>query len=171
MGGACCICGYNKCAASLSMHHINPSQKKFGFAAIRANPKNWNTIIKELYKCILVCHNCHNEIHSGITNLPTNIPLLNEELLSSIENQANNLNNCPICDRLKSNHLINCSLECAGKARRKINWDKINLLEVLKIKSIVSLSEELNCSSAAIHKRLKKISLQNDKTIGRYLPT
>ena len=28
---------------------------------------------KELKKCILICANCHNEIHAGITEIPENV--------------------------------------------------------------------------------------------------
>jgi predicted HNH restriction endonuclease len=33
----------------------------------------------ELDKCILVCANCHSEIHDGITQIPENIPMIANE--------------------------------------------------------------------------------------------
>ncbi len=63
-GGKCCICGYNKCARSLSFHHMNPSQKKFGLSTIGLG-KGITVVLEEIKKCILVCANCHGEIHEG----------------------------------------------------------------------------------------------------------
>lgn len=65
-GGKCEICGYNKCIEALEFHHINPKEKDF---SISGGTKSFNTLKPELDKCILVCANCHREIHSGITKL------------------------------------------------------------------------------------------------------
>lgn len=171
MGGACCVCGYNRCQSALALHHLDPSQKDIGLGAIRANPKNWNTIVEELRKCVLVCHVCHSEIHEGIREVPENAPKFNEEFVSykkveekitymDLEKQTALLTPCPVCSKLKSSHLINCSLECAGKAKRKIDWDKVDLQEELKTKSVLMLAEQLGCSDVAIHKRLKRLDLK-----------
>lgn len=71
MGGCCQICGYKKCNDALDFHHIDPTQKEFAFGKIRSSIQGWNTIVKELRKCILLCKNCHHEVHDGITELPT----------------------------------------------------------------------------------------------------
>jgi len=62
-GGCCERCGYNKCVAALEFHHLDPTTKEF--------PLNGNTYglerqKKEADKCILVCANCHREIHNGV---------------------------------------------------------------------------------------------------------
>jgi hypothetical protein len=62
-GGKCVKCGYNKCVAALEFHHINPALKEFGMGQNGAT-KSWATIKQELDKCILLCANCHREIHS-----------------------------------------------------------------------------------------------------------
>jgi len=167
MGGACCICGYNKCQSALALHHLDPNEKDFSFGAIRANPKNWLALVVELRKCILLCNNCHSEIHAGMTIIPVDAPRFDESFVSYKrieeivkEKETTTLTPCLICTKLKPNYLINCSLECAGKAKRKVDWDSIDLVGELKIKSIVALAEELNCSDAAIHKRLKKLGLK-----------
>ena len=60
----CAICGYNKCNASLDFHHTNPKDKKF---LINNNKCSMNItlLIEEVNKCILLCRNCHGEIHYG----------------------------------------------------------------------------------------------------------
>lgn len=68
-GGKCQICGYHKSKRALSFHHKNPKQKDFGLSA-RGLTRSWERIQKELDKCILVCANCHAELHDQVTQLP-----------------------------------------------------------------------------------------------------
>lgn len=69
LGGECQICGYNKSIYSLDFHHRDPNQKDFGIGT--GHTRAWNKVKAELDKCILVCRNCHGEIHAGITEIPT----------------------------------------------------------------------------------------------------
>jgi predicted transcriptional regulator len=63
-GGKCCICGYNKYVGSMDFHHIDPSKKDFSISQLRTY--SWEKIKLELDKCMLVCKNCHGEIHSRV---------------------------------------------------------------------------------------------------------
>ena len=60
-GGRCQICGYNKCIAALDFHHVD-GNKDYGISA-NGYSHSWEKIKTELDKCILVCSNCHREIH------------------------------------------------------------------------------------------------------------
>jgi len=60
-GGKCVRCGYDKCLRSLDFHHINPAQKDPDWKNMRALPLE--KLKPELDKCILVCRNCHGEMH------------------------------------------------------------------------------------------------------------
>ena len=60
-GGKCEKCGYNKCLSSLHFHHIDESNKSFSISSNYC--RSWKTIKAELDKTILVCANCHGEIH------------------------------------------------------------------------------------------------------------
>lgn len=62
-GGKCEICGYSKNISALQFHHINPQNKKFGLAN-NGIIHPWDEYWEEAQKCILVCANCHAEIHS-----------------------------------------------------------------------------------------------------------
>ena len=64
-GGRCVKCGYNKCLAALEFHHCDPKQKDF---SISGGTRSFETLKKEVDKCILVCSNCHKEIHQGLLN-------------------------------------------------------------------------------------------------------
>ena len=61
-GGKCEKCGYNKCNGALDFHHLNPLEKDFSISST-GTTKSFERIKKELDKCILVCANCHREIH------------------------------------------------------------------------------------------------------------
>lgn len=65
-GGCCQKCGYNKCNAALEFHHLDPNEKDFGIGTYTV--LSWDKIKEELDKCILVCANCHREIHEEINN-------------------------------------------------------------------------------------------------------
>lgn len=60
-GGTCCKCGYKKCIGALQFHHVSEETKEFSIA--RAYNRSWESIKKELDKCLLVCANCHAEEH------------------------------------------------------------------------------------------------------------
>lgn len=62
-GGSCFLCGYNRCLRSLEFHHLDPTAKDF---TIANSGTSWERIQSELNKCILVCSNCHGEIHDGL---------------------------------------------------------------------------------------------------------
>ena len=61
-GGKCQKCGYDKYIGALELHHLNPNEKEFNLSD-RNIKLDWEAIKKELDKCILVCANCHREIH------------------------------------------------------------------------------------------------------------
>ena len=68
-GGACQICGYNKSHRALVFHHVDPTLKSFGISE-KGFTRAWSKIKEELEKCILLCSNCHMEVHDNITQLP-----------------------------------------------------------------------------------------------------
>ena len=61
-GGKCEICGYDKCIAALDFHHINPEEKDFAISNSNIY-KNIEALKQEVDKCMLVCANCHRELH------------------------------------------------------------------------------------------------------------
>ena len=63
-GGKCEICGYNKCLRSLDFHHIEEDKKDFQISSPNTKYR-FEDMKNELDKCILVCKNCHGEIHEA----------------------------------------------------------------------------------------------------------
>ena len=62
MGGKCEKCGYDKCAAAMDFHHKDPSKKEF---TIGTKNIGFKRLSEEIKKCILLCANCHRELHSN----------------------------------------------------------------------------------------------------------
>lgn len=62
-GGRCQCCGYDKSMNVLQFHHINPEEKDFTIGG-----RNYSIEIMKLEvdKCVLLCSNCHIEIHEEI---------------------------------------------------------------------------------------------------------
>lgn len=65
-GGCCERCGYNKCIKALEFHHLDPSKKDFTISNDHFRLKE---AIEESKKCILLCANCHRELHDNIWKL------------------------------------------------------------------------------------------------------
>jgi hypothetical protein len=63
-GNKCSLCGYDRCSAALEFHHINPEEKDFALSV--SNSKSLERNVEEAKKCLLVCANCHREIHNGL---------------------------------------------------------------------------------------------------------
>lgn len=63
-GGSCCLCGYNAYLGALEFHHIDPKKKDFNLSKFKN--RAFETVKEEVDKCILVCSNCHREIHGGL---------------------------------------------------------------------------------------------------------
>jgi len=65
-GNRCILCGYDKCIQSLDFHHKDPKEKEF---QISGGTKSFEKMKIELDKCVLVCKNCHGEIHAGLKTI------------------------------------------------------------------------------------------------------
>ena len=81
-GGKCEICGYNKCVDALEFHHVDPTEKEIPIGS--GNIKSFEKLKHEVDKCILVCSNCHKELHSKINDEIQKKKLTEEE--HNIEN-------------------------------------------------------------------------------------
>jgi transposase len=67
-GGGCRLCGYDRCAAALVFHHLDPTAKEFG-VAYAGMARSIERLRAEVCKCILLCSNCHAEVESGVSSL------------------------------------------------------------------------------------------------------
>lgn len=63
----CTVCGYDKCRNALELHHLDPSQKDFAISS--AWTLSVERMKKEIAKCVVLCANCHREVHAGVTEI------------------------------------------------------------------------------------------------------
>jgi hypothetical protein len=77
-GGKCIRCGYNKCVKALEFHHLDPAKKDF---TISNDHFKLLDAVKESKKCILICSNCHKELHDGMWTIDE----LNLEEMEEVE--------------------------------------------------------------------------------------
>jgi Homeodomain-like domain len=68
-GGACRICGYDRCPAALQFHHLEPTQKVFSLSR-RGVTIALDAARAEAAKCVLLCANCHAEVEGGFAVVP-----------------------------------------------------------------------------------------------------
>ena len=59
-GGKCEMCGYSRCVGSLVFHHKDPAHKTF---QVSFGTFSWERVRAEIDKCLLLCANCHGEVH------------------------------------------------------------------------------------------------------------
>lgn len=169
-GGKCQSCGYRRWRGALHFHHIDPLTKSF---AIRnsGNTFAWAKIRSELDKCVLLCANCHAEVHAGLHDIN---PILAaspnpEEGMLRIRNAGLQVTK-PTKTRMRP-HCMDCgAVVCHGSARcltceniarlgreSKIQWpaDEI-LLQQIDDTSVLAVARTLGVSDNAIRKRLKR---------------
>lgn len=62
LGGKCQKCGYNKCDAAFDFHHKKGIKE--GDMSRLFKEASKKKLLKEAKKCILLCANCHRELHN-----------------------------------------------------------------------------------------------------------
>lgn len=158
-GGKCSICGYDRCCEVLEFHHLDPSIKEFTIST------NLNVaaekIVDELGKCIILCSNCHREVHSGFIESPT-ITTFDKQLF--LENTALTIipdKTCTCGKILKRNGSKKyCSVTCAGVGRSSFDIDKETLSKLWdEHHNIKKIAEIIGMSDSALAKKLKKFGL------------
>lgn len=67
-GGKCEVCGYDKNLSALEFHHTNPKDKKFQVDLRVFSNLSLDRLNEEINKCMLLCANCHREVHNPDKN-------------------------------------------------------------------------------------------------------
>ena len=158
-GGKCEICGYNKCLRSLTFHHIDPSKKDFIISAGYGN--SFEKLIKEVDKCQLLCHNCHNEVHEK-ESLKKNLTLKRYEYATKKSSEEIiQTRKCAICQKNftpNENRRKHCSMNCFLQ-RSRIPTKQI-LEELIWKKPTTHIAKDFGVSDKAVDKWCKKYDLE-----------
>lgn len=86
-GGGCGICGYNRSIRNLVFHHINPAEKMSSFGQFQSLA--WRKVVAEATKCVMLCHNCHGEVHDGLITDLSGCPRLDESQIADYDPRKN----------------------------------------------------------------------------------
>ena len=125
LGNKCQKCGDTN-IYHLTFHHIELTEKEFDIAIIKNY--RWSIVEKEIRKCMLLCHNCHNEIHKIDDDSRFNN---NKKLFLEFKN----VDSCKICgyDR------YNGSLHFHHEKEKHFKLSKV----MITYKSVNELSENI----------------------------
>lgn len=153
-GGKCAICGYNKCQTAFDLHHINPLEKDFTISGFKI--KNWSKIVNEVKKCVLLCSNCHRELHAGTTKLPLVVPQFDESLITKKEVSKDKT--CQTCGKIIFHNKNRCR-ECYKKQTQKVYIERELLESLVKTHNMVQIGKMFGLSDNAIRKKCKKYNI------------
>lgn len=62
----CYICGYRACGAAMDFHHVTDDKDR---SVSSMCARHRDDIKAEMRKCVVLCSNCHREVHAGFTDL------------------------------------------------------------------------------------------------------
>lgn len=68
MGGGCFTCHRDGPYQLFEFHHREASSKDFGISQ-DGIIRRWEKVVPELAKCVMLCANCHREVHAGVREL------------------------------------------------------------------------------------------------------
>lgn len=159
-GGKCEICGYNKNMAALEFHHVNPNEKEFELDKRSLSNNSIQTLRNELEKCIVVCANCHREIHHKDSemslireNLENERQILSEKVLDV--NYVAPKKTCECCGKEITPKATMC-VECTKFKQRKVERPSKELLELeIKEFSYIALGKKYGVANNTIKKWCK----------------
>jgi len=86
-GGKCVACGYNNINV-LHFHHIGPKGFSLGISQMH---RDYEAVLQESLKCILVCPRCHEEEHQKLKRIDAEITqtLLDKKSLNEERKDGN----------------------------------------------------------------------------------
>lgn len=156
-GGECGICGYRKCTQALEFHHVSPSEKDFSIGS--SNIANWSKIVVELRKCVMVCTNCHRELHYGYAKIE-DVRFKFDESYANWVYDETHVTYCKKCGNANPFPTYKyCSPKCRESLGYKVDWTNIDLPNLLSSNSYEAIGRMFNVTGAAVKKRAKKLAL------------
>lgn len=158
------MCGYSRCQAALEFHHLDPSEKDFGLSTNKTT-KSLVKLIDELRKCILVCANCHREIHSGMieNEALTSHQIIDDDVIRQYTTDADGAKQQGRIER-ESAQLNKQQLTAVWKELhphsdhriKKVDWSQHDVSKLLEeYKSYEAVGRLLGVTGAAIKRRVR----------------
>lgn len=165
MGGECKLCGYHKAITALELHHLNPEQKDFAIS--QCLNRSWEEIKAEIPKCILLCSNCHREVHEGLVDKEL-VSSFSEEKANEISAQIEELKThkltyCQSCGAIVTagaKHCVKCSNELHRVVERP---SREELKSLIRTKSFSEIGRLYGVSDNAIRRWCTSYDLPSRK--------
>lgn len=155
-GGKCEKCGYSHNISALDFHHINPEEKEFEIDIRKFSNASLSLLNKELDKCILLCANCHREVHNPTLNMKDIQKIIETAKdKKSFSNETSYGSICPVCGKRfpKVTGKTYCSIECRDSVRYKNYPSKEQVLESYQqLKSWEKVAEYYNITRKIIQR-------------------
>lgn len=160
----CMLCGYNKCDTALELHHIKETEltRKRSKHGNRSSvwKMRWDDLKADAPYMVLLCANCHREVHSG---MHPEIPV--PEYMKTMERSkggapygydwvdgkiVKNPETFKIRQRIISLHengtpynRIACLLNDEGiPSKHQKKWHAASVLQICKIKKLIHVEED-----------------------------
>lgn len=167
LGGKCCICGYSKSVAALEFHHLDAKTKEFQLSS--GNCRKLEEDLNEARKCILLCANCHREVHNeSFHDLENMSPSFNEELAKeALGKLETKVYVCKVCKTVIGSDTKNdlCK-KCQSESRRVCERPSREELKILiREKTFVEIAKTYQVSDNAIRKWCTSVGLPHSKTL------
>lgn len=175
-GNKCNLCNYNKDIGALEFHHIDKTQKLYGISK-NGTCHDLEKDLKEVKKCILVCANCHREIHSGnySIELLMNKKIFNEDFANDLRKAKKKLfektiYRCKNCNKpIEKMGITGLCEKCYKESLRLGRPSREELKDMIRNMSFVKIGEKFKVSDNAIRKWCDAYSLPRTKTeINKY---
>lgn len=151
-GGKCQVCGYGKCIEALEFHHIDENGKKHNPSNLII-AKSWENAVQELEKCILLCSNCHREVHYKKIDASYIAHAITPFIKIACETCGKKVST-------KREEQTYCSSACADFGRRKTERPTKNeLKQLLETENFTKIGRMFKVSDNAVRKWAKKYNL------------
>ena len=166
-GGKCEICEYSKdILGAYDFHHIDPSKKEFSISQYTV--LNIEKLKKEVDKCMLVCRNCHAEIHDKENRH------IRDEAFSFERHKRNILKNKCDCGKMFETRIPTkkfCSRRCSDLNGRKVDRPSKEELDMLiESMPMTKIGERYGVSDNAVRKWAKTYGIKYGKARGMQKP-
>lgn len=156
-GGKCEKCPYDKNIAALEFHHLNPQEKDNNLDSRHLSNRSMEWIMKEFEKCIVLCSNCHKEIHHPELTMEKSIEKLKKINDEKILKFQTGKPKCLDCET-EINYTYKRCKNCNDIHKRKVkNRPSITEIEELRNKfSLDEIASKYNVSRRTIGRWLSK---------------
>jgi uncharacterized coiled-coil DUF342 family protein len=139
-GSKCEKCGYSKNFSALEFHHLRDKKIRLDFRSLSSN--KLEKIEEEFEKCLVLCANCHRELHHPQQEID-DIENYKQEILNEIDGNKQYLNK--ITQKHKSkNTCCDCGNEIDKQAKRcKSCYINVQLKNAKKPNSFQELKNDV----------------------------